>query len=341
MILDEATGRLVAGHGRLEALAQAKAGGREPPARIRVEGEEWWVPIVRGVAFTDEKEAEAYLLADNRLTMLGEWDTDALAEILREHRDHLDGIGWSEDSVDSLLAGLNKPETLELLRQKWMVERGARWRIPSVTAPGIEHAVMCGDSFSPEDRARLLAGVIPDGVITDPPYEMGWKQVRAAVQALASRAVMLANISEQGFKAFVTGGWRISFVLTWVHRQPRTTGHLKYPVIYSNLVFFARRGKTPLAWRRPHRNFGSVIVVDGPEYEADLHGHGKAVGLFEAMLKGFKVPTWSDPFLGTGASLLAAERLGRRLFGMELDPVRCAVALERLTRHGLTPERVT
>src|ERR1700674_4605399 len=50
MILDERSGRLVAGHGRLESLKRAKRAGQKPPDRIRVAGAEWLVPVVRGVA---------------------------------------------------------------------------------------------------------------------------------------------------------------------------------------------------------------------------------------------------------------------------------------------------
>src|SRR5215467_9634623 len=74
MILDERSGRLVAGHGRLESLKRAKLAGEEPPDRIRIAGDEWLVPVVRGVSFTDDREAEAYLLADNQTTILGGWN---------------------------------------------------------------------------------------------------------------------------------------------------------------------------------------------------------------------------------------------------------------------------
>ena len=52
MILDERTGRLVAGHCRLESLKRAKSAGKAPPKRVRVENGDWLVPVVRGVAFT-------------------------------------------------------------------------------------------------------------------------------------------------------------------------------------------------------------------------------------------------------------------------------------------------
>ena len=41
VILDERTGRLVAGHGRLDELRRMQAEGEEPPDGIRVNGEDW------------------------------------------------------------------------------------------------------------------------------------------------------------------------------------------------------------------------------------------------------------------------------------------------------------
>jgi 16S rRNA G966 N2-methylase RsmD len=42
-----------------------------------------------------------------------------------------------------------------------------------------------------------------------------------------------------------------------------------------------------------------------------------------------------DAFAGSGTTLVAAERTGRRGFGIELDPTYCDVVLTRLTRLGL------
>src|SRR3990172_6140721 len=82
MILNERTGRLVAGHGRLQSLKKDKKEGNQPPERIQVADSEWLVPVVRGVAFADDREAEAYLLADNQTTILGGWNDDELKEII-------------------------------------------------------------------------------------------------------------------------------------------------------------------------------------------------------------------------------------------------------------------
>ena len=46
-----------------------------------------------------------------------------------------------------------------------------------------------------------------------------------------------------------------------------------------------------------------------------------------------------DPFLGSGTTLVAAEALGRVCLGVERDPLYAAMALERCTRLGLSPEK--
>jgi hypothetical protein len=103
ILVDEGTGKLIAGHGRLETLALMKEQGQNPPARVRVlKNGKWMVPVLSGIKFANEAEAEAYLLADNRLTEIGGWNKDQLSEILQEMQDVgglLDGTGFDEADV--------------------------------------------------------------------------------------------------------------------------------------------------------------------------------------------------------------------------------------------------
>lgn len=104
LVLDEKSGKLVAGHGRLEALQRRKASGKAPPARIATKGQDWMVPVVRGIAFKDILEAEAYLLASNRLTEAGGWHEESLAEMLKDlvTAGSLEGTGYQQSDVDAL-----------------------------------------------------------------------------------------------------------------------------------------------------------------------------------------------------------------------------------------------
>jgi hypothetical protein len=107
LLFDETSGRLVAGHGRLDALQRRKREGKEPPARVKIsDSGAWLVPVVRGVGFANEQEAEAFLLVDNRLVELGGWDDKQLAEMLEslQSTDGIDSIGWSGKEIDRLIA---------------------------------------------------------------------------------------------------------------------------------------------------------------------------------------------------------------------------------------------
>lgn len=96
LVRDENSGRIVAGHGRLDELEAMKAEGLPPPRRILVRGGEWHVPVLSGVSFPDEATAEDYLLSDNRLVELGGWDVGTLLQF-----DHaaLLSAGWTNSDI--------------------------------------------------------------------------------------------------------------------------------------------------------------------------------------------------------------------------------------------------
>lgn len=104
VMLDEATNRLVAGHGRQEALSEMRDAKEPPPKNIHVRDGEWYVPVIRGNEFESEEEAERYLLADNRFVELGGWDEQALLEILAEQEaPDLNAMGFDATEVERLI----------------------------------------------------------------------------------------------------------------------------------------------------------------------------------------------------------------------------------------------
>lgn len=123
-VLDERTGRLVAGHGRLTALEQMNWEGVDPPEGIqRGEGNSWLVPIVRGWASRSDAEAEAYVIADNRLNQRGGWDDHVLAEVLSDvaetSPDLLEAVGYTGAELDDLIATVSVPMDPQELSEKY------------------------------------------------------------------------------------------------------------------------------------------------------------------------------------------------------------------------------
>lgn len=118
IIMNESTGKLLAGHGRLQTLQMLRDNGEKAPDRIQVELdtedktiEYWYVPVLYGVSIDNVSEAQAYLIADNRLTELGGWKPmdlmDSLTEIL-EDTGNLDGTGYDLDDVETILADIER-----------------------------------------------------------------------------------------------------------------------------------------------------------------------------------------------------------------------------------------
>jgi len=118
-VLDERTGQLVSGHGRLDqfhylatlpAAALEEVVGRPGlPGGVRVDADsgEWLVPVVRGWASATDAEAEAYVIAANKLTVNGAWDDTELARMLADLVD-ADGdlaalTGFDSGELDDLL----------------------------------------------------------------------------------------------------------------------------------------------------------------------------------------------------------------------------------------------
>jgi hypothetical protein len=110
LVRNSTTGKLVAGHGRTEALRQLQREKVTRPERIELAPDgEWLVPLV-SVSFADKSAEEAYLIADNRLSEIGGVDQQTLTAMLADLRDAdaLIGVGFSEKEVDAMLKAAAK-----------------------------------------------------------------------------------------------------------------------------------------------------------------------------------------------------------------------------------------
>lgn len=106
IVLDERTSRIVSGHGRVETLRAMRAKHDLIPEGVTVDGTKWMVPVYRGWSSQNDREAEAYTIAANRLTERGGWDEQNLAAMLGDlDADKLlDGIGYDVDDVARMLS---------------------------------------------------------------------------------------------------------------------------------------------------------------------------------------------------------------------------------------------
>jgi hypothetical protein len=153
IVVDE-KGVIIAGHTRL--LAAQRLGLAEVP-----------VHVATGLS---PAQVKAYRLMDNRSGQEAEWDENLLSlefADLKEMKFDLDLTGFEQDEIAALFGGgtdgLTDPDEVPETPE-----------VP-VTRPGDlivlgNHRLLCGDATVATDVERLLAGVKPLLMVTDPPY---------------------------------------------------------------------------------------------------------------------------------------------------------------------------
>lgn len=110
MVVNENTGLLMAGHGRLDQLEAMRIGGVEPPTRIKTDDQDgmWLAPVIRGIRMSPD-DGKAYVIADNRLVELGGWNEPLLVARLIEiaggdAEEQLLGTGFDAEDLDRMIA---------------------------------------------------------------------------------------------------------------------------------------------------------------------------------------------------------------------------------------------
>lgn len=178
LIINETTGRLIAGHGRIETLRKSKAKGKTAPINIKVEGNKWLIPC--DYVEIPESEEEAAAIALNRLVERGGWNehmlTNILSDLAAKGEDMLDGIGFDMDDIDEMLKdqavndGDIEPKeeepderSPEMLQEKWGVVTGDIWKVG-------DHIVACGSCRDLPFLDRVFADRTAMVAMTSPPY---------------------------------------------------------------------------------------------------------------------------------------------------------------------------
>lgn len=147
---------VIAGHGRIMA---AKEIGRETVPCVFIEG-------------LTEEQRKAYILADNRLTELGEWDMDKVQQELADLADADFDISITGFDTDLRFDDSMAQITDDGWSEEDQPAEEPRSRIGDIYQLG-DHRLMCGDSTDPEMVTALMDGEQADLMVTDPPYNIG------------------------------------------------------------------------------------------------------------------------------------------------------------------------
>lgn len=314
---------LIAGHGRLEA--------------VKTLG--WTdVPCVRMENLTDD-EVKALRLADNKLAEMSEWDMALVTDELKELDDDLlDLTGFDKDLIiEPDEADDEVPDVPEEPQSKLgdLYELG-------------NHRVLCGDSTKIEDVERLMDGKKADMVFTDPPYQLDTKGGGILKDARSMRGIEELNIgtfdpscleSRSTTEVFccnkplvkqylqLADDWGKPYDICFYKKEntaPNYGGHLMTDTEYL-IVIGAQAPRGGL----PKETYSKAYI--GKKDADNATAWSKPVGLCQKFIQLYSDANQivADWYLGSGSTLIAAEKTGRICYGMELDPKYIDVIVQR------------
>ncbi|NCB49440.1 MAG: DNA methylase N-4 [Alphaproteobacteria bacterium] len=159
VLIDE-NNELLAGHGRLLAAKNLK---------LDV------IPVIR-IDYLDEAQKKAYRIADNQLTIRGDWDKNLLGIEFKNLSElnldfDLSVTGFETSEIDLLIEGLSLNEDLKEDKIPYINEADIISKIGDIWQLG-RHYIICGDSTKSEIYNNLLGDKKAKMIFTDPPYNV-------------------------------------------------------------------------------------------------------------------------------------------------------------------------
>jgi DNA modification methylase len=339
-VLVDEDGTIIAGHGRVLAAR-----------KLRI----LEVPVMVATGWSDAQK-RAYTIADNKLTLNGGWDDELLGLELGELEllgFDLDLIGFTEAERTTLAAqfteGLTDPDVVPDLPTNPVAHEGDVWILG-------RHRLLCGDSTSREDVQKLLAGVGPHLMVTDPPYgvsyDPAWRK-RAGVNLNPRKLGKVANDDRADwreawdlFPGAVAYIWHASLHTSEVKQSLEASGfEMRAQLIWAKDRFafsrghyhwqhepcwYAVRGTSGAHWSGDRKQ-STVWNIDAREDDGHGHGTQKPVECMRRPIENNSSPGQAlyDPFSGSGTTLIAAEMTGRSCLAIDIDPAYVDVAVLR------------
>ena len=317
---------IIAGHGRVMAASEL---GMQTVPCVYIEG-------------LTEAQRRAYILADNRLGELGEWNMDIVDLELTELDDmnfdvSVTGFELPSEDDDVEITEDEVPEPPEEPKTKL----GDIWQLG-------DHRLICGDSTDVDVIDRLMDGVKADMVFTDPPY--GY-EYQSNFRTKTEKFDVLENDDKildffpnlvgrvNGFVMICTS-WKVldkwiplfnkyfdlTNMIIW-EKGGGSMGDLKHTFGTDYEVILTSNNGAEITGKR----LMSVWKVARDDVNSYQHPTQKPVGISAMGIENTTKPNNRvlDLFCGSGSTLIACEQLNRKCFMCELDPHYCDVIINR------------
>ena len=344
-------GGVLAGHGRI--LAAKKLGMKQVPCVIE--------------SHLTEAQKRAYILADNRLALDAGWDEEMLRLELTELKDlnfKLELLGFNDEELSQYFTDDNfeqiedtendseeEEKEIEVDEEEPITHLGELWILGN-------HRIICGDSRDENIVKRLFGNDSPNLMVTDPPYGIGYnpsKQRGGNRSFSKGRSAEIINddISSwkdayQHFKGNVAYVWHANLKTDVIMKDLRDCGFEITSVIIWNKNHFAvswadykfKHEPCIYATRGNHNWQGkhdqsTVWDIKAIQFLKDEgawgHSTQKPVECMKRPIENNSVEGEYvyDPFLGSGTTVIAAERTGRKCLGCEISPKFCDAIIQR------------
>ena len=302
---------------------------------------ETWVKQAKD--FTEE-ELKEFIIKDN--VGFGEWDWDDLANNWDVEKLEEWGLDIPDFAVKELEAEEDDFEVPDEIKTDIVL--GDLFEIG-------EHRLLCGDSTDSDAVAKLMDGQKPDTVFTDPPYgisvvksemvgaNFGVAKKGKYSEVIADDTTKTAQEFYQtclslGMDKFIIWGGNyftdfLPFSDGWLIWNKRANTTIRNTFADGEMAWCSFH--TPI---RIYDQLWNGMIREG-EKEKRVHPTQKPIRMLsEIIADHIKGNLIFDGFLGSGSTMVAAHQLGRKCYGIELDPKYCQVIIDRMLKLDPTLE---
>ena len=359
-ILVDNGNRVVAGHGRLEA-AQLLGLAEVPVIRLEHLSEQQ----AKAYMLADNKLTDRSSWDDRKVAIV----LKELSDIALDFE--IEATGFEAPEIDLRIQSLEPPDESTDSADEFEATHGPPVSRPDDLWILGGHRLLCGNALDPQAYDALLAGEKAAAVFTDPPDNVGVKGDVSGKGAEEQREFPMAvgELTEDAFRRYLVDAFDLMVshsvegatffaCMDWRHLLEIVSAIRALGCVLLNLcVWVKTNGDMGSLYRSRHELvfvFGKRDTTRVNNVELDKHRRNRTnVWNYRGRTRGHDLhPTVKpiamvsdaildvtqrgdivlDPFCGSGTTILAAERTGRRGYAIELDPGHVDTAIDRWQR---------